>query len=80
MNNLRDKELLLRFGDRVRMLRTANNFTLEQLAFAADVEISQIHRIEKGKINPTYTTLAALAAGLEISLMELVGENKKPGK
>ena len=74
MNNLRDKDLLIKFGERVKGLRTSHNLTLEQLAFAADMELSQVHRIEKGKINPTYTTLVALAGGLEISVKELVGE------
>jgi transcriptional regulator with XRE-family HTH domain len=46
--------------------------TLEQVAFAADVEISQIYRIEKGKINPTLTTLIVLSNVLRISIGELV--------
>ena len=74
MNNLRDIEQLKRFGDRLKLLRTSHKLTLEQLAFAADMELSQVHRIEKAKINPTYTTLVALAAGLEITLAELVGD------
>lgn len=74
MNRLRDTDQLKKFGDRLKMLRTSHKLTLEQLAFAADMEISQVHRIEKGKINPTYTTLVALAAGLEITLAELVGD------
>ena len=72
MNNLRNSDLLIKFGERVRRLRISHNLTLEQLAFAADMELSQVHRIEKGKINPTYTTLLALASGLEISLTELI--------
>jgi len=72
MNKLRNKEVLEKFGEKLYRLRTEKGFTLEQLAFAVDVEISQIHRIEKGKINPTYTTLLALANGLEISISELV--------
>lgn len=75
MNNLRNKEVLIKFGDRLRNLRTTQNLTLEQLAFAADIELSQVHRIEKGKINPTYTTLRALATGLNISISKLVEED-----
>jgi transcriptional regulator with XRE-family HTH domain len=56
MNNLRDKELLIKFGDRLKTIRNEHNMTLEQLAFASDVEISQVHRIEKGSINPTLST------------------------
>ena len=72
MNKLRNTEQIAKFGERLRMLRTSKSLTLEALAFAADVEVSQIHRIEKGKINPTYTTLLALSAALEITISELV--------
>ena len=58
----------------MKSLRISKGLTLEQLAFEADIEISQVHRVEKGKINPTLTTLVALAKGLDITLAELVGE------
>lgn len=74
MNNLRNQETLTKFGDRLKTLRTKKGFTLEQLAFEADIELSQVHRVEKGKTNPTLTTLIALAKGLGITLAELVGE------
>jgi transcriptional regulator with XRE-family HTH domain len=73
MNKLRNKEELHAFGEKLRSLRISKNYTLEQLAIEADMEISQVHRIEKGKINPTLTTLNALAKGLGITLVELVG-------
>ena len=73
MNNLRDQEVLIEFGNKLKDLRTLKGLTLQQLAFEADMEISQVHRVEKGKINPTLTTLNALAKGLGISLGELIG-------
>ena len=72
MNNLRNTDLLIKFGNHLRKLRTSKKMTLEQLAFAADVELSQIYRIEKGKVNPTLTTLIALSSGLEITVLELL--------
>ncbi len=73
MNNLRDQEVLIEFGNKLKDLRTLKGLTLQQLAFEAEMEISQVHRVEKGKINPTLTTLNALAKGLGISLGELIG-------
>ena len=55
-------------------LRLQKGLTLEQLAFEADIELSQVHRAEKGKINPTLTTLIALAKGLGITLTELMAD------
>jgi transcriptional regulator with XRE-family HTH domain len=73
MNNLRNQETLEKFGEKLKALRTKKGLTLEQLAFEADIELSQVHRVEKGKINPTLTTLIALAKGLDVTLAELVG-------
>jgi transcriptional regulator with XRE-family HTH domain len=72
MNNLRNQETLEHFGNKLKALRVSKGFTLEQLAFEADIELSQVHRVEKGKINPTLTTLMALAKGLDITLAELM--------
>ncbi len=73
MNNLRDQEVLIEFGNKLKDLRILKGLTLQQLAFEAEMEISQVHRVEKGKINPTLTTLNALAKGLGITLTELIG-------
>jgi transcriptional regulator with XRE-family HTH domain len=72
MSKTRDIKLLKTFGERLRVLRTAKGLTLEQLAFAADIELSQVYRIETGKVNPTLTTMIVLANGLDITVAELV--------
>jgi transcriptional regulator with XRE-family HTH domain len=76
MNNLRDENTLAQFGLHLRTLRKAAGLTLEALAYEADVEISQIHRIEKGKVNPTLTTLIALSTALKINMETLVNFEK----
>ena len=72
MNNLRNKEILERFGLHVRKIRLEKSMTMEELAFACEVEYSQISRIELGKTNTTLTTLDALAKGLEMTMEELL--------
>jgi transcriptional regulator with XRE-family HTH domain len=72
VNNLRDKELLDKLGNRLKELRMAKGLTLEQLAYASEMELSQVHRIEKSKVNPTITTLSAIAKGLDVTLSELL--------
>lgn len=71
INKLRNIEFVTSSGERVYALRKAIGLTLEQFTFAMDVEISQVHRIEKGKVNPTLTTLIALAEGLDLPLSKL---------
>lgn len=46
--------------------------SLRRLADNADVDFSQIHRIEKGITNPSLTMLLALSEGLGITLEELI--------
>lgn len=72
MNNLRNREILSKFGDKLKDLRKLKGLTIQELAIEADIEISQVYRIEKGKINPTLTTLTALAKGLNVPIVELL--------
>lgn len=45
---------------------------MKEVSFEADIELSQVYRIEKGLINPSLSTLASLAKALDIELKELV--------
>jgi transcriptional regulator with XRE-family HTH domain len=72
VNNLRDKKLLIAFGNHLKKIRTEKKLTLENLAFEADIEISQVFRMEKGLINPTLSSLNAIAKALNISLNKLM--------
>jgi len=72
LNNLRNTDQLIKFGNHLRALRASKKMSLERVAFAANVEISQIYRIEKGKINPTLTTLIAISIALDMNIGEVV--------
>jgi transcriptional regulator with XRE-family HTH domain len=72
MNNTRDAKVLKKFGQHLKSLREKKKLSLRKLADIADVDFSQIHRIENGESNPTFTMLTALANALEISVSELV--------
>jgi transcriptional regulator with XRE-family HTH domain len=74
MNNLRNQKLLEKFGIHIKALRKSKGMTQEELAYASDMELSQVYRIEKGKVNATITTIEALSKGLEISIGELLKE------
>jgi transcriptional regulator with XRE-family HTH domain len=71
-NNIRDKAVLVKFGKRLRELRLQQGLTQEQLAYATDVDLSQIHRLEAAKTNATLTTLSALATALDTTVSELL--------
>jgi transcriptional regulator with XRE-family HTH domain len=70
--NIKNKELVLAVGNRIRELRKERNISQEDLANDADIPLSQIGRIERGETNPTISTLYVLAIALEVDLKSLV--------
>lgn len=61
----------LDLGARVRELRKARDWTLEQAANQAGLARSTLSKIENGQMSPTYEALKKLAVGLEISVPQL---------
>lgn len=61
----------LDLGERVRALRKARDWTLEQAANQAGLARSTLSKIENGQMSPTYDALKKLAVGLEISIPQL---------
>ncbi len=68
----------MRFATHLTNLRQDKGLSIRQLAATTGLEYSQIQRIEKGKVNFAFTTLIALAQGLEVDLHELLAEYKIP--
>jgi transcriptional regulator with XRE-family HTH domain len=61
----------LNLGQRVRELRKARGWTLEQAAVQAGLARSTLSKIENGQMSPTYEALKKLAEGLAISVPQL---------
>jgi transcriptional regulator with XRE-family HTH domain len=61
----------LNLGLRVRDLRKATGWTLEQAAQEAGLARSTLSKIENGQMSPTYEALKKLAEGLSISVPQL---------
>lgn len=58
-------------GRRIRALRKAKGLTQEQLGEASRVNYKFLGSLERGLENPSVVTLAKVAKGLEVELMEL---------
>ena len=63
-----------RIAWRVRELRAAHGFTLDQLATRSGVSRSMISVVERGESSPTAALLDKLAGGLGVSLCSLFDE------
>lgn len=59
-------------GRNVRQLRQAKGLTQEQLAFEADIDLTYIGGIERGKRNPSLLLMARLASALSVDLIDLL--------
>jgi ribosome-binding protein aMBF1 (putative translation factor) len=68
---IRNTDVSKAFGSHLAKLRKKKGFSQRELAFASNVEISQISRIERGLLNPTLSTLYTIAMALEIPLGKL---------
>ncbi len=69
--HIKDRELMLKFGATLRSIRKSKNLSQQALANDAEIELSQVYRIEKGKVNPTLSTISNLAKALEIDIKDL---------
>ena len=58
-------------GKQLKKIRAKKSFTQENLAYTANLTLSQIARIETGKINPTICTVNKIAKTLEVDIKEL---------
>ena len=62
-----------RVGARVKQLRQSRRFTQEQLAERANLSYKFVGELERGRANPTLTTLASLSDALGVSLVDILG-------
>ncbi len=69
--NFRSEKILIQFGKHLKKLRQEKGITQEDLAYNSGISLSQIARIETGKINPTLCTLLEIAKNLKINKQDL---------
>ncbi|TCK24436.1 helix-turn-helix domain-containing protein [Pseudonocardia endophytica] len=65
-------------GPKVRQLRQDNGLSLQQLARRADVSAAAIHKVERGDMVPTVTTLLKLASALGRPMGHFVDGDGEP--
>jgi transcriptional regulator with XRE-family HTH domain len=59
-------------GANVRRLRQAKGLTQEELAFAAEIDLTYVGGIERGKRNPSLMVMARIAEALSVKLTDLL--------
>lgn len=65
-------DIKVRLGKRIKQLRNMRDMTQQQLAESADMSISFLGMIERGKKSPTVETIQKMADALDVTLSELM--------
>lgn len=76
-------ELRILVGKRIQAFRRDIGLTQDQLAEKAGFSLKHLGEIERGRGNPTLTSLEKLAAALKVSIVQLFGfefEKLAPGQ
>ena len=61
-------------GRNVRRIRQEQEMTQEKLAFEAELDLTYVGGIERGKRNPSLLVLARIAKALSVHLTKLLAE------
>lgn len=69
------RDILIKFGERVRDLRKEKGLSQEQLSFLANLHRTYIGMIERGEKNITLVNIEKIAIALQIDIHELTKFN-----
>jgi len=69
---LRKQDILIRFGTRVRQLRTEKGYSQESFAANCELDRTYIGGIERGERNVALRNIERIAKALDMTLSELM--------
>ncbi|MEI6755341.1 MAG: helix-turn-helix transcriptional regulator [Paludibacter sp.] len=71
-----NKEILIKFGERVRLLRKEKKLSQEELSFGANLHRTYIGMIERAEKNITLINIEKIANALNVDIKELFDGKK----
>ena len=69
-----NREILIKFGQRVREIRKEKNLSQEELSFKADLHRTYIGMIERAEKNITLINIEKIAKALNVDIKELFND------
>ncbi len=66
------RDILIKFGDKIRELRKEKGLSQEQLSFKADLHRTYIGMIERAEKNITLVNIEKIANALDVSINDLL--------
>ncbi|MBL7717684.1 MAG: helix-turn-helix transcriptional regulator [Flavipsychrobacter sp.] len=73
----RNSEVIEKLGQRIREIRLSKSISQQHLADLCNLELSQINRIELGKVNTSVSHLFLIAEKLGVKPTELIDFDSK---
>jgi transcriptional regulator with XRE-family HTH domain len=61
-------------GENIRRIRQQHRMTQEKLAFEAELDLTYIGGIERGRRNPSLLVMARIAKALSVPLVKLLSD------
>ncbi|GHV08237.1 hypothetical protein FACS1894160_2200 [Bacteroidia bacterium] len=75
-DEIMDKEEINRqIGMNIRKLRVSRNLSIMEFSDKLNIEYNNLIRIEKGRTNPTLSTLSKISRALSVKLTDIVDIN-----
>jgi transcriptional regulator with XRE-family HTH domain len=71
-----NSEILIMFGERVRLLRKRMGISQEELAYKANLHRTYIGMIERAEKNITLLNIEKIAVALKVPVTDLLEESK----
>lgn len=71
MKTERHSEYLIKFGANLKSLRLKRNMSQEDLAYEAELSLSQVSRIERGVVSTSLSQIVSIAIALSIKPIDL---------
>ena len=72
MGYYRNDKFLKQFGTNLKKIRLAKNMSQEDLAFDAELDLTQIGRIERGITNTSISLVLKIAKALKVPVKDLL--------
>ena len=72
VTKIRNQKAINSFAKKIKALRKEKGLSQYKLAYEADIDRSQVISIEKGMLNPTISTIYALAQALDVKPKDLL--------
>ncbi len=72
ISNMIKKSISIKFGERVREVRTSKNLSQEELADLANVHRTYIGMVERAEKNITLVNIEKIATALNVNITELL--------